>query len=260
METSRVVRKSIEDYRGNWKKCLVIGLYSSFCMAIYTWICSYLSIIGMPLVSLIVTFLYPIVTIGISYAYLILIRKENKSLNETLSVGFKNPVKVAIINFIVILFSLLWTLLLIVPGIMKGFAYSQANFIYLDNSKLKSTEYLSDSSDLMENNKMELFLLGFLLYAIPYLITTFMIGFLFSMEMSKTGIVWGIFLKSIYFIVLNIFISPLYGLIYANFYSFLADGDDGAGETKSIWNAVVVVSLIIMTILSLILFMRSLGY
>ena len=54
---------------------------------------------------------------------------------------------------------LLWTLLFIVPGIIKSLAYSQAIYIMLDNPGITPKEALNRSEKMMYGHKKELFLL-----------------------------------------------------------------------------------------------------
>ena len=258
MELRRVIRKSLEDYRKNWKKCLIISVYTGIMTVIYTLISVLFKMMGMFFISLVIDFLYPVITIGISFSYLKIVRNEKLLLSKNLFVGFKNPMKIIIISFLKDLFSILWGLLLIIPGVIKTYAYSQAEFIYLDNQEFGVTQYLGFSSDLMENKKMGLFGLQLLMYPLPQLILIFLGYVIFHGIVTKD--IMQSFMNSLFFMSANLFISPLYGLIYANFYSFLADGDEGAGERNSIWTIVLVVALIILTVLSFILFMNSFGY
>lgn len=58
------------------------------------------------------------------------------------------------------LFIILWSLLLIVPGIIKGCAYAMAPFIMAENPNMAAREALQASEELMDGHKMELFILG----------------------------------------------------------------------------------------------------
>lgn len=63
------------------------------------------------------------------------------------------------------IFTFLWTLLLIIPGIVKGIAYSQTYFVYKDvndrgmNSNYTLTDYITKSQQLMMGNKWRYFVL-----------------------------------------------------------------------------------------------------
>lgn len=53
----------------------------------------------------------------------------------------------------------LWSLLLIVPGIIAAYRYRMATYLWLENPSLSATEAISLSSDLMRGHKFELFVL-----------------------------------------------------------------------------------------------------
>lgn len=53
----------------------------------------------------------------------------------------------------------LWTLLLLIPGIIKSYAYSMAYFVKIDNPHYTAKQALDESERLMQGNKMKLFLL-----------------------------------------------------------------------------------------------------
>ena len=68
-----------------------------------------------------------------------------------------------LLQLLTVIFTLLWTLLLIVPGIIKGLSYSMAPYILLDNPELTPIEAINKSQEMMRGHKMDLFLmqLGF---------------------------------------------------------------------------------------------------
>lgn len=53
----------------------------------------------------------------------------------------------------------LWSLLLLIPGIIKGYAYSQVYYILAENPDLGAREALRMSEEMMKGHKMELFVL-----------------------------------------------------------------------------------------------------
>lgn len=85
------------------------------------------------------------------------------------------------------IYILLWSLLLIVPGIIKSLSYSMTYFILADEPQLSPEQAIKKSMIMMEGHKMELFLLSLsfigwillgivtlgigLLWVIPYMYT-----------------------------------------------------------------------------------------
>lgn len=56
-------------------------------------------------------------------------------------------------------YTCLWSLLLIIPGIIKTFAYALTPFILNEKSELSANEAIELSTKMMDGHKMELFLL-----------------------------------------------------------------------------------------------------
>jgi len=58
------------------------------------------------------------------------------------------------------LYVALWSLLLIVPGIVKSYAYAMTPFLLVDNPNMTAKEAIAASIELMDGHKGELFILG----------------------------------------------------------------------------------------------------
>lgn len=59
------------------------------------------------------------------------------------------------------IFTLLWSLLLIIPGIIKSYAYAMTAFIAYDNPNKTVLDCITESRKLMKGNKWKLFCLEF---------------------------------------------------------------------------------------------------
>ena len=62
-------------------------------------------------------------------------------------------------NFLVGLYTFLWTLLLIIPGIIKGLAYSMTPYILSEHPELRVNEAIDLSQKMMKGNKWRFFCL-----------------------------------------------------------------------------------------------------
>ena len=56
-------------------------------------------------------------------------------------------------------YTLLWSLLLIIPGIIKHYSYAMTEYLLYDNPKLENNAAIEASMAIMEGHKMELFIL-----------------------------------------------------------------------------------------------------
>ncbi|MBR6909036.1 MAG: DUF975 family protein, partial [Lachnospiraceae bacterium] len=84
---------------------------------------------------------------------------ENQSLGVMFNGfkdGYKNIVKVM---FFRDLFVFLWSLLFIIPGIVKGYAYRLVPYILSENPSMSKDEALKESNRLMMGNKWKAFVL-----------------------------------------------------------------------------------------------------
>ena len=61
--------------------------------------------------------------------------------------------------FLVQLYTTLWTCLLVIPGIMKRYAYAMTPFVLNDEPGLSCNAAIERSMQMMDGNKMKLFLL-----------------------------------------------------------------------------------------------------
>ena len=60
---------------------------------------------------------------------------------------------------LVVIYEFLWTLLLIIPGIIKYYSYAMTKFILLDEPELKYDAAIEKSMEMMKGKKFKLFLL-----------------------------------------------------------------------------------------------------
>lgn len=92
-------------------------------------------------------------------------QESNSEPESPIKAGFKLLTSMNFkISFLRSIYTLLWSLLFFVPGIVKSFSYSQAVYIYRDDLRagrdIKSAnDYITASRKLMNNNKGQLFVL-----------------------------------------------------------------------------------------------------
>ncbi len=115
----------------------------------------------------------PIVGIGMVYVYWDLFMKGSSPEVGKLFAPFEQYIRVLETYLRIAIFTYLWSLLLIIPGIIKGLAYSMSLFILRENPDMTITEVISTSRKMMKGHKMDLFLLSlsFIGWAILSVIT-----------------------------------------------------------------------------------------
>ena len=90
--------------------------------------------------------------------YLNLTRGIKPKLEDVFKYLEKSP-KGMLVGFLVGLFTALWSMLLVIPGIIMGLAYSQAMYIHIENPNLSAMECIRRSKEIMRGHKGELFVL-----------------------------------------------------------------------------------------------------
>ncbi len=96
---------------------------------------------------------------SLTQAYLIFIRGDKDNLIAKMFDCFNNYGRALSVSLLQAIYLILWTLLLIVPGIIKAYSYSQTFFIALDKPELGAEECINESMRMMNGYKMKLFLL-----------------------------------------------------------------------------------------------------
>ena len=82
--------------------------------------------------------------------------------------GFQNFGPVVLLYFLIWLFTMLWTLLFVIPGIIKTLSYSMAYYVLAENPQMSANEALNESKAIMDGHKMDLFVLY--LSSIPWML------------------------------------------------------------------------------------------
>lgn len=95
---------------------------------------------------------------GISYFILKLFRKQEAKPTDVFY-GFDFFVKALLLYLVTTIFIILWTFLLIIPGIVAAYRYRMSFYILIDNPNLSTMEVINESKRLMSGNKGNLFFL-----------------------------------------------------------------------------------------------------
>lgn len=107
--------------------------------------------------SSIITLLLIPFTIAASGYYLNHIRGFNPEWKSLYKEGIDNYGSYLVTGVLVNVFTFLWSLLFVVPGIIKALSYSQANYVIHDNPRLKGKEAIEISKRMTNGFKGDLF-------------------------------------------------------------------------------------------------------
>ena len=123
-------------------------------------------------------------SIGLASFALSLSRKQDVRLSQIFS-GFQRFGVGLGTYLLVLLFVVLWTLLLIIPGIIASISYSMTYYIIAENNSIGPLEAITKSKKMMRGNKWKFCCLGFRFFGWGLLcILTLGIGFLWLFPYS----------------------------------------------------------------------------
>ncbi|MCC8423501.1 DUF975 family protein [Mucilaginibacter sp. UR6-11] len=168
-ENADLLKAARESLKDKWG--LAIGTF-----LVYTLImCSFGAMQKVGLASLLVA---GPMALGAAIFSLTLSRGQDARL-EQLFDGFKFFTNALITYLLTVLYVILWTLLLIVPGIIAALSYSMVFYILADNPTLKPQEILDQSKKMTDGYKWKLFYLCLHFFLLALLcVLTLGIGFL----------------------------------------------------------------------------------
>ena len=132
---------------------------------------------------------YPLV-VGLSNAFrMLLVQGDNALTANMFAVAFRDYLHKVWTMFLMYLFIFLWSLLLIIPGIVMAFAYSMVPFILEEHPELSAMETIRRSRAMMKGRKFDLFylLLSFIGWAFLCLLTCG-IGFLWLQPYMQAAV------------------------------------------------------------------------
>jgi uncharacterized membrane protein len=172
MKTENVVLMQMarESLKGKWG--LAIGTF-----VVYSLIA--VSIQRIPIVGVIASLLIsgPF-AIGLAFFSLSISRNQDAKLEQIFQ-GFKNFGTALGAYVLTSLFIFLWTLLLIIPGIIAAISYSMTFYILADDNSIGAMDAMDKSKKMMDGYKWKSFCLGLRFFGWTLLcILTLGIGFL----------------------------------------------------------------------------------
>lgn len=151
MRTNHEIRKEAQALlQGNWSNIVLISLVFGI-IALFT---SY----NFPLVL----FVYCPLALGFVITMMHFVRRTKIVSVEDIFSAFNAQFywKSMGLGILVWIYTFLWSLLFLVPGVIKGCAYFLAPYILVDNPELTADEAICRSMRMMDGHKMQLFLMS----------------------------------------------------------------------------------------------------
>ena len=142
-----------------------------------------------------------------------------------------------VMNFLIGLFTFLWSLLFVIPGIVKMYSYAMTPYILSENPEMAPIDAITESKNMMQGNKWRLFCLDFsfigweLLRVTPLLILS---PFIF---IGEIGIILWVVLSLVAVFVAGLFVKPYEEAARAAFYRDISGTEIKPDEeTENVYN------------------------
>lgn len=169
-QNSELRAQAREALRGKWPMAAVAALiYSAIAGGLSS--IPFIGWIGSLLVGLPVAYGFAVLMLGV-------FRGAEEVDLGVLFAGFQEYSRILSTKLLQAVYTFLWSLLLLIPGIIKYYSYGMTDYILKDEPGLCNNAAIERSMAMMEGNKMKLFLLdlSFIGWAILCLFT-FGLGF-----------------------------------------------------------------------------------
>ena len=169
-QNSELRAQAREALRGKWPMAAVAALiYSAIAGGLSS--IPFIGWIGSLLVGLPVAYGFAVLMLGV-------FRGAEEVDLGVLFAGFQEYSRILSTKLLQAVYTFLWSLLLLIPGIIKYYSYGMTDYILKDEPELCNNAAIESSMAMMEGNKMKLFLLdlSFIGWAILCLFT-FGLGF-----------------------------------------------------------------------------------
>lgn len=160
--------EALSALRGNWANALVatiifvaLTLFFSSNDAINSY---YQRIVINPFIGYSLSFVSLFVLLPLAVGYsnsmrVLLETGDNRLANNSFSLGFGNWLHVVWGMILSTIYIFLWTLLLIIPGIIKSYSYALTPYILVEHPEMSANEAIEESMRLMDGHKFDLFYL-----------------------------------------------------------------------------------------------------
>jgi uncharacterized membrane protein len=218
MTISEIKKHAKTSLKGHWGKAVLLTFLLFFINTALTlivevilsggftnWVYQEETPVAANLANLLISIALIPLSIATYWFYLNLSRQENPPISQVFAI-FKQArtyFKVMGTSLLVGIFVTLWSLLLIVPGIIKAISYSQAFFLLKDHPEYTALEAITESKKRMKGYKGKYFLLYLsfigwgilsmitlgigLLWLVPYM-TTSMAAFYDELIYKQNGL------------------------------------------------------------------------
>ena len=139
-------KQAKEALKGNWG----IAIVSMLLYGIIVGALSYTGVGGL---------FVGVFTVGYVAVFMMLIRGQKPEISDLFCGCTSNFAENFVAGLLISIFTFLWALLFIIPGIVKAYSYSMTYYILRDNPGMSGKDAITESRKMMDGHKWELFVL-----------------------------------------------------------------------------------------------------
>ncbi|OLN24109.1 hypothetical protein BTO30_01465 [Domibacillus antri] len=164
MNYSQLREKARASLKGSWLTAITLFVVSTLVFSLPDYLINFNTnpddFTVRDVISLLISLLLLPMTIGLIWAWVDLSRGKRIGFNHLIEPYQKIFIKSIVVSLLQGLFIFLWSLLLIVPGIIKSFSYMMTFYILRDRPELSPLQAITESRKMMDGHKGEAFVLG----------------------------------------------------------------------------------------------------
>lgn len=142
----QVKMQAKESLKGNWGIAIGVILVAGILLSVASYV---------PFGSLVLTGVF---AAGLAIVMLEIVRNWEVKFTDMFK-GFNNFGTNCIAGILVSIFTILWSLLFVIPGIIKAYSYAMTFYILADHPEMSAKDAIKTSQVMMDGHKMDLFVL-----------------------------------------------------------------------------------------------------
>lgn len=156
MNRAELKSKAKAQIKGKIGILFVITLVIAVISGLASLILGMIPVVGPIAAAVIVT---PAFSLSLIRIYLMMLSDKKPEVKDSFS-GFDDFWSAFKVTFLVGLFTFLWSLLFIIPGIVKSYSYSMSMYILAENKGKGALECINESRAMTDGHKADLFVLS----------------------------------------------------------------------------------------------------
>lgn len=155
MNRAELKAQAKQQIKGNIGILFLIMFIIALISGVAGFVLGLIPVVGSIISSIIIT---PAFTLSVVMVYINLVKGKKPEAGDAFE-GFKDFWSAFKVTFLVGLFTFLWSLLFVIPGIIKAYSYSMSMYVLAENKGKPALECISESKKMMHGHKMDFFVL-----------------------------------------------------------------------------------------------------